>query len=1355
MGKKNYRQWFILILLILIAYPNTAVYANRMRSPYSDPENDCSNGVSLFLDDRYDEALPLLVSGYSQRDTTFTDPDTLGQCALALGIITADNDQFQQAMAAFQVALEIFQDTDNQEFLSHTYNNIGIAYDYAGEDEEAISNYLKSVEIDRASGNKHGESLNLHNTGAAYSDMEMYDQADDYFQQALTLRRETGDAEAETRTLFSIGMMNFEQGRYENAIDAYQNVLDIFIEYDYAIGQADALYELGVNTASAGNNDDAKEYLDEAKGIYLSFNDQDAVNYIEEFQSALDKNQIELVTAIRLLELGIDLQEEGTLDKAQTILNTALQVFIEHGDTENEGFCYFFLGSIANRNQEHQTAISLLEKSLAIWQASEDANMERNTLITMGLSLQSTGEYIKSNTRLSRALELVQQNNQGKEREGTILWLMGKNYTELGELASAEDSLEQASGIFREINDKEQIANTALNQAYVLTDLGRYEEAVLKAREAGTIFEELYLLSKQASALWAIGQVNAETGLYDQALVYLEEAYEITQEINDYEQQCAILNAWGMILDNQGELAMAFDKYNEALKLAEENEYSAGQQDSLNNIGIIQLKTGQFEEALSNFQACLSMAESSLDRKGVAGALNQIGGAYGEIGDLEEALEKYHQALELARVTGYTLVEASALNNLGTTSIDLGNLDLALEYFLEAEQAHEKAGDLHSLAGTRANIGQVYAMLGDYGHARDYFEQAGQMAEELGNLYLESVILNNQGLILLQAGETEAGLSMLEDALEIASSQENLSGKARTLASIGEHFLSQNQYEQAIPYLYDSIDTIESIQGNIQVEELRVAFSGSSHIQAYDDLLTALWETRDTASAFEVSERARARVFLDYINLDFSMIPAAHSRNLLDQEQELSQQIQSIRGQLAALKNQPQTEWDASSIDALYDTLATLEENYADLLVALKLENPELSALVSVDPSSLEEIQSLLPEDISLISYYVTETRTYIFLLTSTGFHSALAEISQETLREKIESLRAFPSVTTPFPEELRDLYGWLIEPVEQYISTGLVGIIPHRELHYLPFSALTNGETFLGENHTLFLLPSVSTLKYLDPESPISTSPQLLALGNPDSGLPTLQYADEEVSFLESLFDAVILTGEEASETAFRSLSAENNILHLAAHGEFNQFNPMFSAIHLAADEEEDGRLEVHEIYSLDLHDNTDLVVMSACQSNLGMVSAGDEVVSLTRAFMFAGTPGVISSLWNVDDQATSSLMQSFYLYLEAGVDRAQALQLAQEKVREAYPNPYYWAGFVLTGMPGETGEIPAIHLPSVPDEVDSKESQSTKPTLIDTLRDICKSPFAFLLGLFAVMMSRKYLKLKGLELENLAQKR
>jgi CHAT domain-containing protein len=160
-------------------------------------------------------------------------------------------------------------------------------------------------------------------------------------------------------------------------------------------------------------------------------------------------------------------------------------------------------------------------------------------------------------------------------------------------------------------------------------------------------------------------------------------------------------------------------------------------------------------------------------------------------------------------------------------------------------------------------------------------------------------------------------------------------------------------------------------------------------------------------------------------------------------------------------------------------------------------------------------------------------------------------------------------------------------------------------------------------------------------------------------------------------------LLDDTASETLLRARAGEAGILHVASHGILETANPLFSRVLLAPDTENDGALEVHEVYSLDLR-GTGMVVLSACETNLGILTGGDDLVGLTRAFIYAGTPSVVASLWRVEEEATRLFMESFYRHLHQGKMKAEALQAAQQELRSQYAAPYYWAGFVLTGDPG-----------------------------------------------------------------------
>jgi CHAT domain-containing protein len=269
---------------------------------------------------------------------------------------------------------------------------------------------------------------------------------------------------------------------------------------------------------------------------------------------------------------------------------------------------------------------------------------------------------------------------------------------------------------------------------------------------------------------------------------------------------------------------------------------------------------------------------------------------------------------------------------------------------------------------------------------------------------------------------------------------------------------------------------------------------------------------------------------------------------------------------------------------------------------------------------------------------------------------------------------------------ELREI---LIKPVEQDLSgkKHLV-VIPHGMLHYLPFQALRSPEgKYLIESYTMSYLPSASVLKYAREKNRGNRS-DLLAVANPKTDLSPLPAAELEAREVSALFGRKeVLLGPGATESKFKSEGPRYDMLLFSTHGEMIESAPLESNLRFTPSSQDDGKLTVSEIFDMEVKAN--LVTLSACETGLargtkGGFPQGDDLVGLSRAFIHAGAPSVVASLWKVSDEATVSMMRSFYRNLQT-MPKAEALQQAQLDLAKSNAmtasHPYFWAPFILVG--------------------------------------------------------------------------
>ena len=577
--------------------------------------------------------------------------------------------------------------------------------------------------------------------------------------------------------------------------------------------------------------------------------------------------------------------------------------------------------------------------------------------------------------------------------------------------------------------------------------------------------------------------------------------------------------------------------------------------------------------------------------------------------------------------------------------------------------------------------------------------------------------MNGIGEVYKNQGRYREALDSFQVSLAIAREVGDRTGVGTTLYNIGSAHRQQRNLEQALSFYEQAMEVLEEVRLDAGSEAGRAGFI-AQFSGLYADAVEAYHRQGHDAEAFVTSERGRARAFLDSLTSGRVTLRDDESAGLLARERASYAARRSLQDALAQARSPIQP--DGALITDLEARLEAAEQEYASSLTAIEARKDQLASLVPSQFTvlSLPRVQALLDGRTTLVSYYVLgDEGTLAFVITHEGFTVVeLPEATGERLSAEVWSLESnlLDSRNDAHPSQLQTLRDWLIDPLVDHLHTPLVGIVPHQKLHYVPFAALTDGETYFGQQHTIFVLPSASSLPLIRDNAAEEPGSGALIFGNPatdEPGLESLVHAGEEARSVAKLRGLSSYIEAEASEARLRAEVSGAGTLHLAAHAEYNAANPLYSVIYLTPGtlrgepsdaEMYDGRLEVHEVYGLDLS-ASDLVVLSACETHAGALSTGDEVVGLTRAFHFAGAPTVVSTLWVVDDAATEALAVAFHRQLAAGLGKAEALQAAQTEVR-ANPRwraPFYWSGFVLSGDPGPwTGRAgitgPGLELPA-----------------------------------------------------------
>jgi CHAT domain-containing protein/Tfp pilus assembly protein PilF len=933
-------------------------------------------------------------------------------------------------------------------------------------------------------------------------------------------------------------------------------------------------------------------------------------------------------------------------------------------------------------------ALAEYEKALAAYQALQNRHGEAITLGLIGNCYKHLGDRTRALDFLERALRIKQELGDRLE-EGRTISNIGLVYWEAGDYPKAIDDFNRAIAIAREVHDLRLEGNALNNLSLVYDEKGEYKRSLEQYQKALALHRAGNYREGESDALGNIGGVYLLLGHYSEAIAYYQQALALDEDLDRKPAESQDLGNLAICQAAIGQLDESIKSFDRALTLAQSGGLKKEEADWRKGRASTLLRLGKFDEALQEYRTALASYEKADLKRELVEALYDDGYVHLMLGDRRSAEHSFQRAIQVAKQISFS--HGILLNTLALADLAWRNGDSA-KAIASANEVVERARRLEDRDDAASGLLVISLSLRDEGRTRQALARASEavaVAEQGGAKLLQAQALDAEGEILLKLGRTEESLRSLSSASDLLATTGDTTLPWHVDYLQGQALESAKRDEEAVAAYRRSISSIESVRASISEDRFRTGFLQDKE-KVYVALVRLLLRMGRVGEAFQYSERLRARGYLDLINR--SSLPPSNTHVA-----ELQARIRRLQRAIEEENSKTPSEQRSSAGSTFSAELADAEREYSEL-VGLHGDVGILSAAVP-DPTAVERE---LPIDKALIEYVVGPRQIAIFVLRHDGLHATLVPARAVDLESKITLLRDLirqpDSIDWQLPAQ--SLHGLLLGPLEKanwLRGANEITIIPHGVLHYLPFATLLRptraGNRFLIEDYLVSYLPMAGALAAFPlPQAP---GEHLLALA---PSVSKLQFTSGEVRAVAAAFGrhAKAIVGRNATETWFKHIAGDYDVIHFATHGFFNKTNPLFSGVQLEPDGENDGRLEVYEI--LGLHLRAQLVTLSACETAMGSgyfteIPAGDEFVSLTRAFLSAGASNVIATLWEVNDSSTARLMRSFYHKVAQDTPKLSlSLAIAQRSMLHgdmAHRHPYYWSAFVLVG--NGQGLIPA----------------------------------------------------------------
>ena len=1225
--------------------------------------------------------------------------------ALGNGVTPEKPDNFDKALDYFNRSLEASKAVGDREFEARAFGRLAWLYSRLGNNKQKVLElYSQALAIRRELKDRDDEAGEINSIGETYAKFKDYSKALNHFTQALEMFRAEKDRDKEAEVLENTGDVYFNLRDYEKALDSLNQAIVIRNELNQLQNVAEV--EKKLHTAYDALDDQAAPG---AFGIEPGriFEKSIAGRAAHTYQITLNAGEFSRIT---LEQRGIDV-----LIKLYGPDNRKLF----ERDSPNGRTVQESLSFVAAATGSYRIVVRT-------WDGMKASGGYSITVEAPRALTSQDKTRIAAEVALAEAQQLKALRNPDAYARAVVKY-------------------EEAAKLFEEIHDPywQALSLTAIAQysefqkrlEYEMRAANLYQEARRPLEQARALFDIGVIYNPATSPL----------GSHTKSIEFAQQALDLYRALGDRRSEMEVLGFMGYAYLGAGENSKAIDALNQTIsiarKLKDENaEYTAN-----SNLASIYEAIGEDDKALGYYEQNLAISHARhylIGERATLRAITIVKAKQGKASDAE-LLQVMKEGLVDVRQNRDFYNMVVTMNSVGRVTSKLGQKQKALEYFEESLAFNRDQYQMSEFIGESLfNIGITYKELGEREKALDYFEQTRKLVHESANASVEAASLYNLALIERDRNNSAAARAQIEAAIKIV---ESLRANLNSQEMRASYFATVRDYYELYIELLMRLHKEHPSEGHDR-EALQASERGRAR-SLIETLTEAGANIREGVDATLLERERALRQRLNARARELMQMPHTpetdeQAKGIKQDIAAVTNELEELGNEIK--KGSPRY---ANLIQPEPLTTAEIQKQVLDdqtVLLEYSL-GEERSYLWAVTPSSITsyelpkrtEIEALARDVYELISKQGNWDA--LDSLRAADFAGEKSETSSPNRRIGLGA-----GSSGPAPDAAIRLSQILFAPIASSLTNKRLVIVADGALQYIPFAALPSptassantGYHPLIVDHEVISLPSASTLSVLRQEvkdrkpapkavavladpvfasndervnrslqrkpangksvQPTRELPLGLERAARESGvrsagdqiarLPGTRDEAKQIMKLGAAQSKLALDFSANRQTATSDELAQYRYLHFASHGFLDASHPELSGIVLSLVDEQgnaqDGFLRAHEVFNLKLP--AELVVLSACQTGLGKEIKGEGLVGLTRAFMYAGSPRVVVSLWSVNDRSTAELMARFYRRMLVNrMPPAAALRAAQVSMLKEprWQSPFYWAAFTLQG--------------------------------------------------------------------------